>query len=413
MRKKSLAQDIENVVREGNCSGCGACAQISPDVKMGLSERGYMRPIVSYESEQTDDDKRKEFSRICPGRRVEAPKFDKTASWHPIFGSHIKAWEAWANDAEIRYKGSSGGAITALTSWLLETKQLDSVVGAAAEKSDPRRTVSLELMTREDAIRAAGSRYAPVSNAALYESTERNLGFVGKPCEASAVRALSETRNEHQTPLVISFFCAGVPNQFATENLIRELGVGEKSKITQLRYRGYGWPGKFYARDAHGNEGIMSYDESWGKALGPTTQWRCKICPDGIGQNADIVAGDYWHADSNGYPIFADGEGISVLIARSARGASLINDAIESGILSARPINLDEVEAVQPLQVDRRTTLVGRLLGQVLSGRRIPVYRRFGTARLAARHPYRNLRAAAGTFVRARTTVPSDIRGEK
>lgn len=50
----------------------------------------------------------------------------------------------------------------------------------------------------------------------------------------------------------------------------------------------------------------MSYNESWGNILGKYLQKRCKICPDGIGEFADIVCADAWHGDKSGYPNFEE-----------------------------------------------------------------------------------------------------------
>ncbi|WP_240951893.1 Coenzyme F420 hydrogenase/dehydrogenase, beta subunit C-terminal domain [Rhodococcus sp. BL-253-APC-6A1W] len=313
----------------------------------------------------------------------------------------MHAWEAWASDEQFRFRGSSGGALSALTGWLLETGQIYSVTGASGKTENPRRTVAVDLTTRDEVLRAAGSRYAPVANVAQYRPVDQPVGFIGKPCEAAALRALSRIRNEENPPLIISFFCAGVPSQTATDRLVDRMGVGKSSPLVDLRYRGFGWPGDFYVADEDGNEGRMSYDESWGRVLGPTTQWRCKICPDGIGESADVVAGDYWSADAAGYPIFEDRKGTSVLIARTTRGQEVVEAAVSAGILCVREIDLDDVATVQPLQVERRMTISGRLLGRLLSGRRVPLYRGFGTGRFALSSPYRNLRAAAGTYLRS------------
>src|SRR5690606_38740893 len=112
-----------------------------------------------------------------------------------------------------------------------------------------------------------------------------------------------------------------------------------------LRYRGDGWPGDFVAEDREGHRGSVSYDDSWGKTLGPTVQWRCKLCADGVGESADIVAADLWESDSRGYPVFEDRPGISALIARTARGRAEILRAIEAGVIQVETSSLAEVVA--------------------------------------------------------------------
>src|SRR5690606_23400732 len=156
------------------------------------------------------------------------------------------------------------------------------LTGAAAGAS-PRRTVPVTIMSREQALAAAGSRYAPVG--ALDNPAILTAGAVtGKPCEIAALRQASDDLVAGETPLLLSFFCAGTPSQHATDQLLSKLGVEPDDPVDALRYRGNGWPGRFVAT-AGDREVSADYDESWGKTLGPTTQWRCKICPDGIGES--------------------------------------------------------------------------------------------------------------------------------
>ena len=76
-------------------------------------------------------------------------------------GSSYGVWEAWASDEAVRHRGSSGGALTALHGWLLGSGRA-STIASASIGSDPRRTVPVTITTKEAALAAAGSRYAPV-----------------------------------------------------------------------------------------------------------------------------------------------------------------------------------------------------------------------------------------------------------
>ncbi|MCW4385451.1 Coenzyme F420 hydrogenase/dehydrogenase, beta subunit C-terminal domain [Salinibacterium sp. SYSU T00001] len=396
-RSRTLDAAIDEVVRTGNCSGCGACALLDGGVSMELSADGYARPRRT--SGTPTSDAVPLFDTACPGRRVTAAR-PAGATRHPTMGPVSAAWAASAADPEIRHRGSSGGAITALTTWLLERGEAAVVVGARADAQEPRRTVSLTLQTREEALASAGSRYAPTSSASLAAGRDPKAAVVGKPCEVSALRALA--RDEADAPLLISFFCAGTPSQTATDSLVEQLGMPRQAPLRDLWYRGRGWPGRFTAVGTGGEEVSASYDESWGAHLGPTTQWRCKVCPDGVGEHSDITAADFWRSDERGYPVFAEEDGVSALIARTRRGADVIARAIASGVLRAEPLDVDELARVQPLQVKRRTTLLARLLGARAAGRPVPRYRGFGLFRFALAHPRETLRTARGTLRRVR-----------
>lgn len=366
---------------------------------MKLDPSGFMRPSFETSVDKCTKIQRSEFRDICPGRRVAAVR-DKGTERHPYFGPILNSWQAWATDDKTREAGSSGGTITALTTWLIENNEGFSVVGAKASEDNPRVTVPITIMSKEDALKAAGSRYAPVANLAAANAMSEKA-FVGKPCEASALSRLAAHRQSDEIPLLISFFCAGVPSQNATNSLVEKLGVGLSASVTSLRYRGDGWPGQFHVTDSDGKTGSMTYDQSWGKELGPTMQWRCKICPDGVGESADIVAGDYWASDESGYPVFSEQDGVSVLIARTIRGRNCILAAASAGVIQLQSVDLDNVAEIQPLQTLRRRTVFGRLTGRLLAGKRVPRYSGFGLASFVSTAPLANLRALAGTYRRS------------
>lgn len=384
---------VRDVVANGLCSGCGLCTKLDAGLGMKMSSDGYLRPVRTEAGNATEADIRV-FNQACPGRQVVRPNHD-AASCDPILGNSMGIWQAWSTDEQQRFVGSSGGVLTALATFWLDTNPGTRVAGAASDPVDARRSVSVVVDRREDVLRLAGSRYAPTSNASLDDVDF----FVGKPCEVSATRQSSNL--DEDPPLLLSFFCAGTPSQHATDSALRILGFPESSRVDHLRYRGHGWPGEFQA-SADGRVASLDYQRSWGEILGPAVQWRCKICPDGLGNSADVVAGDFWETDERGYPVFAEGGGKSALIARTERGSRFVQEALAAGVIQARAIDPDAVSRVQPLQVERVQTLAGRLIGAQAAGRRVPRYRGFSSVRLGIRTPIRSLRYAWGSFRRAR-----------
>ncbi|MDT0156347.1 Coenzyme F420 hydrogenase/dehydrogenase, beta subunit C-terminal domain [Microbacterium sp. ARD32] len=369
---------------------------------MRLDDRGYLRPQVEGESRPVPDAVRI-FERSCPGVTVSAPSVSRSSTPHRLLGRYEGIWRAHATDPEVRRAGSSGGVLTALHQWLLSQDRAARITGAAAAEKEPRRTVPVTIMTRDQALAAAGSRYAPV--AALDNADVLNPGSAvcGKPCEISALRNAAPDLVDGEAPLMLSFFCAGTPSQHATSTLLNELGVPDDQPVDAMRYRGDGWPGRFFVRSGK-HAASTDYEESWGRVLGPTTQWRCKVCPDGVGESADIVCADSWRTDERGYPVFSEGDGMSALIARTPRGLQAIRDAEAAGIISLSPLPIRELAGAQPLQVSRRRYLFARLLGSRLAGRRPPRFRGFGLLRLAVRHPLKAARIGRGTFQRVRST---------
>jgi coenzyme F420 hydrogenase subunit beta len=396
----ALRERVADVLSRDACSGCGLCPRLDPGLSMRLDERGYLRPALTGESAPVDG-AAEIFDRSCPGMRITAPPAPDGAAHDALLGPNVGLWQAWATDDETRRAGSSGGALTALHAWLLETGRAARITGAAADRRAPRRTVPVTITTREQALAAAGSRYAPVGALENPDVFRSDSAVAGKPCEIAALRAAAPDLVDGEPPLMLSFFCAGTPSQTATESLLTELGIMPDEPVDALRYRGNGWPGRFTARSG-AREVSADYDESWGRVLGPTTQWRCKICPDGVGQAADVVCADSWETDERGYPTFAEGDGISALIARTPRGREAILAAVDAGVIAVRPLDGAHLRDAQPLQTARRRFLFARLLGSRLGGRRPPRYRGFGLLRLSLRAPREAVRVMRGTLRRVR-----------
>ncbi len=389
-------------MKSGNCSGCGACSLIDDELSLVLNDEGYLRPVRRKLESETSNKARnakmvQEFRRTCPGKRVSAVVSSKISRDDTI-GPIVAAWSAWAADPEMRFRGSSGGALTALSAWLVDEPSNGMVNGCQAAASDARRTVSVTISTKEDALAAAGSRYAPVGSASHPAALDPSGAFVGKPCEVSAVRSLHDHRKT-AAPLLMSFFCAGTPSQNATDGLTDSLIGDDPGPVVDLWYRGRGWPGSFSVVTRTSTY-QTTYDESWGMTLGPTVQWRCKLCPDGVGEASDISAADFWTADSRGYPSFSEQDGRTALIARTTRGQKIVLDAVAQGVLCVAPLDVGQLVQMQPLQHDRRATLVGRLVGASLAGRRVPRFSGFQLLKLGARQPRRTWRAGRGTYSR-------------
>ena len=145
----------------------------------------------------------------------------------------------------------------------------------------------------------------------------------------------------------------------------------------------------------------MSYRDSWGGILSRHVQKRCKLCPDGIGSFADLVCADAWHTDAEGYPSFEEGEGTSLVIARTEIGARCLQEAEARGAVRTQPFDIRELEPMQPGQVRKRRFLLARLMAMRALLRWAPRYDGFFLARNARQAGWRqNLRQFSGMLIR-------------
>jgi coenzyme F420 hydrogenase subunit beta len=123
------------------------------------------------------------------------------------------------------------------------------------------------------------------------------------------------------------------------------------------------------------------YATSWGTVLNRHLQARCKICPDGIGEFADVVCADAWYGRTV----------IPTLPNRRAQpgdlahrpGEQLLAEATAAGYLSVAPLDVDEIRKMQPYQENRKQMVLARVLALRLMGRPAPAYHRLRLQRTA------------------------------
>jgi coenzyme F420 hydrogenase subunit beta len=321
---------------------------------------------------------------VCPGRSLShersAPLPEEIPELFDVWGPCREVWEGHAVDAEIRLAGSSGGAATALAAYAIETGVAGGVMHTAATPEHPLENQTVISRNRDELLVRAGSRYAPASpcdRLDLLTEEERPLVFIGKPCDVAGLSQLCRKRADvrEKIGLTIAVYCAGTPSSAGTRKLLEHMGVRDARNVISIRYRGQGWPGEAVVEERLPGGEIaeyhMSYAESWGM-LTKFRQWRCLICPDHTGEFADISVGDPWYRETS-----PDEPGLSLIMARTARGVEFLHAAIAAGYLSASQADPRIVPASQEHLLRVRGELWGRLFALRMRLIPIPRYRNF------------------------------------
>ncbi|MEQ9259272.1 MAG: Coenzyme F420 hydrogenase/dehydrogenase, beta subunit C-terminal domain [Roseovarius sp.] len=401
------ADPISSVVACNLCTGCGACAGAFPGlIRMVEDSRAGRRPVVEPTPEGRSAAER--ALALCAGAQTDWRTLDRRDATDEAWGPVLAAWEGWAGDDEIRHRGSSGGAVTALSLFALQSGAAGGVAHVAAREDDPRRNAAVISTDRAGLLRGAGSRYAqasPLEALAMLQGTVGPVAFTGKPCDiASLQKAMRADANlAARIPLTIAIFCAGAPTLAATDRLLDRLGFPKTARLTDLRYRGKGWPGLMQAtwQEADGTEKAsegIPYAEGWGQILQAHRGWRCRVCADHTGAFADISVGDPWHAPPKGHT----DPGRSLIVARTARGRAFVEAAIRAGALVAEPRGRDVIARAQPNLVATNGAVWGRRLAMRALGLAAPRDRGQRLFGLWLRLPAKaKLQSVLGTWKRA------------
>jgi coenzyme F420 hydrogenase subunit beta len=395
-------RSLNEIAQFGLCSGCGLCAGMARGgaVKMVMTEDGFLRPSVA------DDMDPKEHARlleICPGSRVGPPPKDgPLLDTH--WGSHHRVLKAHARDPELRHRGSSGGVISAIADFLLESSRVQFILHVAADPGAPLRSRLQISRNRADLLAATGARYGPAAPLARIEELlawDLPFAIIGKPCDIAGVRNLArrDARVDRLVRYMLAFFCGGVSSLRITEQIAAKYGL-EPRDVATLRYRGFGCPGATHIAAKDGRVYEQTYDETWSEELNQEIQFRCKICPDSTGEHADIACGDAWET-LDGYA-HTEHDGWNSVITRTSAGDRLLRDAVEAGAVATESLSIDALDRIQPHQVERKAQMFGRLAGLRLSREPVPDYRGLRLLRSAWAGWRKLIPGVLGTYRRVR-----------
>ena len=302
---------------------------------------------------------------------------------HPfsLWGDYVSVYEGYSTNEEIRFQASSGGALTAISIYLLENNIVDAIIHTGVSDSNPMETQTYISRTTDEVESHMGSRYAvssPLMDFLQMIQPGKSYAFVGKPCDVAALKRYMNDNSDiaGQIKITLSFFCAGMPSASINDELLEKMG-GQKSRLKRFQYRGNGWPGYATAIDTDGTEHKMSYQEAWGKYLGRDVNRICRYCMDGIGEFADIACADLWYL-KDGNPDFTEHQGRNIIFCRSANGKNTVQEANKAGylVISDCADIMTEFDKYQPYQFSRRVTMKTRLLALRLFFRFAPRYDR-------------------------------------
>ena len=397
---------LEDIVAHGLCAGCGLCESIAgaDRVEMIVTSAGRMRPRVKA---ALDEATMARIRAVCPGLALSGPDRGQVADrgvMHDIWGPIRTMYRGWSTDEALRFHAAAGGAMTALGCFILEAGKADAILHVRASREHPTLTDALVSRTPEEVRSGAQSRYGPAAPLrhvmALLDEGLR-FAVLAKPCDVGAIRRLAriDPRVEDQVPYLITIFCGGANDLDAARHIAAWHGVAE-GEIDTFRWRGNGWPGPTHIETKVGRHFDLSYDEVWYADDVPwreNVQFRCKICPDAIGELGDIACPDSW-VMREGKPIHEEAPGANLFIARTRKGEALVAEAAAAGAIHLDPFTIAELDRQHADHVRRKVENPARVRALGAMGEPMPRFGGFRAARMVEiAGPERDRAAEAGT----------------
>ena len=362
------AGSIAEVVTSGLCIGCGLCEAVTGGrVRMTMTPLGGLRPTPADQFSVVEE---AQLLAACPGV-IGEPRLDPGDGPppDPIWGSYKTMRYAWAGHPDVRFRAATGGVLTALGMHLLARKKVAFILHVGANPESPMRTRWVHSETPKQVLANTGSRYGPTAPlAGLGAALDRAEPFaiIAKPCDLGAVHrfAAIDPRVDRLCVARLALVCGGQSRLGKSQDVLDDLNVDEDD-VTLFRHRGYGNPGptRIETRDSRTFE--KTYLEMWGDEAGWQLETRCKLCPDALGEAADVAAADVW---PGGSPTGED-EGFNGIIVRTAAGEALVREAVSAGdLVLGDQITPRQFDDLQPHQVRKKHALAARYDGLTEAG---------------------------------------------
>lgn len=350
------------IVDDGLCIGCGLCQSIDDAgrILVEKSAEGELRPFVRGDLSDSLVDM---IYEICPGVRVEglphaaisrAPRID------PVWGAIHRICLGWAADPMVRYEGSTAGVLTALGQYLLQSGRVDFLLHVKPSMTEPSFGEATLSWIPSEVLQGAGSRYGPTAVLIHLEAAlalDRPFAVIAKPCDLNALRNFAhiDERIDRLIHYWLAPVCGGYMPDRSLAKLLEERGIS-RPEVTRLRYRGKGCPGPTTIGRADGSEVSLHYLDFWGEDESSwSLPFRCKICPDGIGEGADIAVADTWPGATPDRIASESDPGVNSIVIRTRAGMELVEAAVREGALVlGQDVDTSFLDDTQPHQVTKK-----------------------------------------------------------
>ena len=342
---------LKEVIKPGLCTQCGSCVGLAQG-KLEFKEK---RAIPTPQLVTSDNELPQACRLACPGRHCSYPDLNQSTfgelpkNW--LSGKIIKSRIGFSNSENIRRGAASGGAITSILLYLLNSRKICGAICLKMGAEVPYLAKPIIARTPEEIIACSQSVYSvsPV-NTILGEITENDgpLAYVGLPDQVASIRKLQ--KEGHPSVKNIKYIIGPyVGTQMYFESIrsfLRSNGVYSEQEIVDLKYRAGEWPGKLRIELKNGR--VLQADKFHYNYLIPFYLTSSSLqAVDFTNELTDISVGDAWSPKYE-----KERKGFSVILSRSEVGEAIINNMIKESLLAGEEISLEETMDMHGHMID-------------------------------------------------------------
>ena len=353
MEEKNRGQkEIQDqVVRQGLCTGCGACVGLCP------YQASYEDRIVFLNRCSLQEGRCYAFCPRTPTdlEALREALFDK-ADLTPEIGSFRGFYITRARDPRIRERAQHGGTVTALVELALKEGFIDEAILTEAGEDLLSREVNVN--DPEKVLGLAKSRFvvSPVIGSfnRLANGDQQKIGIVATPCQTLALAKMRlQSAMENRGPvdrlqLVIGLFCGWALSWEKLRILLRK--KTEKAPILGMDIP----PSRYHSLEVYTPSGTVevSLDE-----VTPCVRDGCWSCFDMTAEFSDISVGSARLPEG-----WEEARHWNQVIVRTPAGEKLLAVAKAKGILEFREVPEGNLERLKQAALNKKRAAVRNLV---------------------------------------------------
>lgn len=325
------------------CNRCGSCVGLSEGKIVFTDREGEYRPKILQEPDEAHSAR---LLHACSGKDFSFPHYRKlfytdNPDFHTYTGPYHKIFIAHANDDHIRLTGASGGMISAILIYLLQSGQIAGAVVTGMSKEKPWLTQPYIATSEAEILEAAQSKYIITSvNEILprIEAFNGPLAYVGLPGQVQSIRKLQEINDPSVKNIKYIFgpFYGNTLHFSSVRSFLRSYKIKDYYNISKLYFRYGEWPGNMRVEMSDGR--AVELPKFHANYLIPFHIVKNSLlCTDLSNEFTDISGGDAWA------PVYEErGKGFSMVLGRTAEGMRILHEMEEKKLITLQPISGDE-----------------------------------------------------------------------
>lgn len=263
-------------------------------------------------------------------------------------GSFNSCHAGYSASSGVRANASSGGIVSSILIYLLETQRIDgAVVSRLSTKSSGLQPETIIATTAREIMDYAGSVYVDIpvlKTLRKLPDFKGKVAFVGLPCHLKAIEVMCRKNKvlQDQIAYKIGLFCGNNVRLTLYKRLFRERNIDE-SKVLRVSFKRQHFTGVMHVSMKNSDDIQIPFNHfNVYRMLGFHLKRSCIHCTDHTAERADFSVGDIFTKEYKAKKIKH-----SAVILRNRSSEVIFKELMIKGLINAHQIEPETVYKAQ------------------------------------------------------------------